>query len=356
MRSATSMSSARNEQRLTRKDAMGPVFGAGRLSVRTQTFAGFAALLLLCAVLASTSIIGMRVVDGSVDDSHKSSTAAISALELAGRVAQLDAEVSRFALTGTTADENAARQQLSVTAEAFARISQTGDIVAGQQISGAFAHYRDTTEATFETVHDRFEAANKVKQTSSELANATSAVVARLLREKRDDAMSNGVRLDEAMQASLIAATRYFNSLNPADANSAKAYLKILQREIEGLSAVSEGVPALQRIAGALPEMAQHYASSIEALMSATDHYRVATRDQIGAAEALDALAKLYETQNIDAQGLMVMKASRALSDVIFIDVGTAIGVLLIGAALSYIVSRGIAAAREEAERARQLA
>jgi signal transduction histidine kinase/DNA-binding response OmpR family regulator len=52
----------------------------------------------------------------------------------------------------------------------------------------------------------------------------------------------------------------------------------------------------------------------------------------------------------------MVARASRAMGDVTFIDVSTAIGVLLIGAALSYMVSRNIAAAREQAELARKIA
>jgi signal transduction histidine kinase/DNA-binding response OmpR family regulator len=335
---------------------MSQALGSGRLSVRTQTFAGFAALLLLCALLAITSIVGMHVVDSIVEASRKSSAAAISALELAGRVARLDAEVSRFALTGTWADESAARQQLSVTATAFDKVAEGGGAALAQQIRGAFGHYRDATEATFATVHDRFKAGDSVKQASSELSNATSAVVARLLREKRDDAVPNGVRLDQAMQASLISATRYFSSLNPADANSAKAFLKILQHEIDGLNSVSPNLPTLQRIGAALPEMAQRYATSIEALMAATDHYRMATREQLEAAQALDAVAKLYETRNIDAQGLMVARASRAMGDVTFIDVSTAIGVLLIGAALSYMVSRNIAAAREQAELARKIA
>ena len=335
---------------------MGSELGFGRLSVRTRTFAGFAALLFLCGVLAITSIVGMRVVDGSVEDSRKSSAAAIAALELAGRVAQLNAEVSRFALTGTAGDENAARQQLGATADAFRKVSQDADAALAEHIRGAFGQYRDATEATFATVHDRFRAGDSVKQTSSELANATSAVVGRLLREKRDDAVPNGVSLDEAMQASLIAATRYFSSLNPADANSAKAYLQILRREIDGLSALSQSVPTLQRIAGAMPELAQRYDASIEALIDATDRYRVATREQLEAAQALDGVAKRYEAQNIDTQGLRVGEAGRALSDVTFIDVATAIGVLLIGAALSYMVSRSIATAREQAERARQLA
>ena len=335
---------------------MSQIWGSGRLSMRMRTFAGFATLLFLCAILAITSIVGMRVVEGSVDDSGRSSAAALSALELAGRVAQLEAGVSRFALTGAGTDENAAREQLSAIATTFGKISQAADAALAEKIRSAFARYRATTEATFDTVHDRFKAGEDVKHTSSELANATSAIVERLLREKRDDAVPNGVRLDEATQASLIVATRYFSSLNPADANSAKAYLQILEREIAGLGPLSQSVPTLQRIAGALPDLAQRYAASIEMLITTTDRYRIATLQQLEAAQALAGVAKLYEAQNIDAQGSMVAKASRALDDVTYIDVGTAIGVLLIGAALSFMVSRSIAAAREQAERARHLA
>lgn len=105
---------------------MGPILGSSRLSIFLRTFGGFAVLLFLCAVLAMTSVIGMRIVDSSVEDSRQSSGAAISALELAGHVAKLNAEVSRFALTGTAADEDGARRQLAVTAEAFGKIVRTG--------------------------------------------------------------------------------------------------------------------------------------------------------------------------------------------------------------------------------------
>jgi signal transduction histidine kinase/CheY-like chemotaxis protein len=335
---------------------MGQFLGFGRFSVRLRTFAGFAVLLLLCAVLAVTSIVGMSFVNGSVEASRLSSGDAISALELAGHVRELNAEVSRFALTGAASDEGAARRQLAATAVAFDSIAEAGGTLDSDDMRPAFAQYRAATETTFETVHDRFQAGETVKQASSELANATSAIVNRLLREQRSDAVPNAVRLDESMEASLVAATRYFSSLNPADANDAKALLKILQRGIEELGPASGGVPALQRIADALPGMAQRYAAAIEALISVTDRYRVATKEQLEAAGALDGMAKDLEGHNVRAQVQMVSAASRALSDVTLVDVTTAIAVLLIGVALSYRVSRHIAEVREQAEAAREAA
>lgn len=335
---------------------MGHLGESKHLSVRRQTFAGFAALLLLSSILAVTSIIGMQVVGRSVEESRQSSGAAISAIELAGHVAELNSEVSRFALTGTAIDETVTRRQMTATAEAFKKFSQTGSAATADAIRSAFEHYRTMTEATFLTVHDRFKAGDAVKQASSELANATSSVVGRLSREKRIDAVPDGVRLDEAMQASLVAATRYFSSLNPADASSAKAFLQILQREIQGLTPLSQEIPSLQRIANALPDMTQRYATEIEALIDATDRYRVSTREQLEAAQTLEEIAKKLEAENIDTQGQIVGAASRALNDVTFIDVCTAIAVLLIGAALSYMVARSIAAAREQAEKARLIA
>jgi signal transduction histidine kinase/DNA-binding response OmpR family regulator len=336
---------------------MGQILGSNRLSIWLQTFGGFAVLLLLSAVLAVTSIVGMRIVEGSVEDSRQSSGAAISALELASYVAELNAEVSRFALTGTASDEDGARRQLVATGEAFNKITQTGPAEAVvADIRGAFKRYQGATEATFDTVHDRFKAGERVKQASSELANATSAIVTRLLRENRVDAVPTGVRIDEATQASLVVATRYFSSLNPADANSAKAYLQVLRREIDGLGSISQSLPSLQRIAEALPSMTQRYGEEIESLIDTTDRYRVATKEQLEAAKALDTVAKQLEAKNVETQGLMVAGAGRALREVTFIDVATAIAVLIIGAALSYRVSRSIAAAREQAEKARQFA
>src|ERR1700721_63258 len=92
------------------------------LSLRQRTFGGFAIVLALCAILAVTAIGGIPIVDRSMTRSSDASEAAVTATEIATRVAQLDAHVSRFALTGTAVDEESAREQLELAAGGFKQI------------------------------------------------------------------------------------------------------------------------------------------------------------------------------------------------------------------------------------------
>ena len=329
-----------------------------RLSIGQRTFAGFAGLLGLCAVLAITSIVGMRFVDRSMERSFYTSEAAIAASEFATRIAELDAAVSRFALSGGALDEETARKYLATTAESFEGIAQTVEsgVATPDDFRAAFQRYQTAIKMTFATVRDRFIATEAVRRTSTELANATSAINARLLRAGGIDALQTGVRLDAVMQASLIAATRYGASLNPSDADSATTYLQSLQREIGGLTALALEVPKLQRIAEAMPAMAQRYGESIDNLIRATDLYREATSDHLDAVGELAPIAIALKQKNAAARDQALADACRMLSEVTWIDIGTALAVLLGGIALAYFVSRHIAAARQQAETARQQA
>jgi len=91
--------------------------------------------------------------------------------------------------------------------------------------------------------------------------------MARLLARRRTEPIAAGVRLDEAMQASLVAATRYFASQNPADAESAKDYLQHLRGEIAMVATVAGSLPRLREIADALPVLAGNYESGVDGLI-----------------------------------------------------------------------------------------
>src|SRR5579864_2702144 len=207
-------------------------------SLRRRTFVGFIVVLIPAAILAVGSICGDLVAEQSIRQSRETSAAAIQTTEFATRVAELDADVSRFTLTGTAIDARNVRTQLVLAEAAFEEAVAKHGVALGDARSfrTAFQHYEIAVKMIFDAVHERFIAADTVKRTSTELANATSAVITHLLRADRGGALAGGVRLDEAMQASLVAASRYFASQNPADADSAKTYLQNLRDEMSGVA------------------------------------------------------------------------------------------------------------------------
>jgi signal transduction histidine kinase/DNA-binding response OmpR family regulator len=330
------------------------------LSLRQRTFGGFAIVLALCAVLAVTSITGMHVVDGSMIQSRDASEAAVAASELTTRLAQLDAHVSRFALTGAAVDEAAADKQLALTAQLFEQAAQkelwkaNDDTIA--EFRGAFQRYERAVRMTSEAVHDRFTSADLVARSSTELGNATSAVVGRILHANQTDAVADAVDLDEAVRSSLVAATRYVTSRNPADAGAAKSYLTTINRQIGAVGGLAGKIPQLARIADALPKMARDYEGAIDSLIRATDLFGQATRDHLSAVADLNAIAAKLKQTDATLRDQSIADASRVLDRAMLVDVGTALAVLLAGLVFASIASRSIARAREVAETARELA
>jgi diguanylate cyclase (GGDEF)-like protein len=323
-----------------------------RLSVRQRTFASFVAVLIPCAVLAIVSILGTRAADRGMGHSRDMTLIAMRASEFATNVAALDAGVSRFALTGTAIDETAAGGQLVLVENTFEVSAQQQDVAIGDagDLRAAFQRYEIAVKMIFEAVHERFAAADAVQRTSIELANATSAVITQLLRDGRTGALAGGVRLDEAMQSSLVAATRYFASQNPADADSAKSYLQNMRDEISGVAAIASEIPRLQPIADALPLLAKGYEAGIDEEIRATNSYRLATREHAEAVGQLGAIVSNLHQASRSARDQSLTDASRVLKVVMVVDIVTALVVLLSGMTVAHFASRSITAAREQAE------
>jgi CHASE3 domain sensor protein len=173
-----------------------------RLSIFQRIAGGFAVVLLLCSVLAFASLQGMHVIDRNVANSRATSTVALAAEGFASSLIELNYKVTRYALTGTTDDRETARQQLATVNEALGKVASTAgqDKPAVAKLGDAFGQYQATTEETFKAVSARFAAAEDLKKTSIALGNMCSAINARLVKDKLDEALPIGLRLQESMQ------------------------------------------------------------------------------------------------------------------------------------------------------------
>ena len=243
------------------------------LSIRKRVAGGFALVLVLCALLALASIQGMRVVTGSVASSRSTAITALAAEEFASRLAELNNAVLRYALSGTGSDRNEATRSLASTAEAFEKLSHESGNTTAEEIRVAFDQYRAATDDTFKAVGGRFSSAEELKRNGIEFNNLASAIVSRLARRERVDALPIGTQLQKSLQASLVAATRYLASLNPADADTAKTRLDVMQNDIDmsGLAAAARGDARLERFSQAVPELVKKYAGAIDKLLQSTD-------------------------------------------------------------------------------------
>ena len=316
------------------------------LSIRQRVAGGFAFVLVLCGTLAIASIQGTRVITGSVASSRSTAIAALAAEEFATRLAELNNAVSRYALSGTGADRSEASRRLALTAEAFDKLSRenaTGN-AAAEEIRTAFDQYRAATEDTFKAVGGRFAAAEDLKRTGIEFNNLTSAIVARLASRERVEALPIGTQLEESLQASLVAATRYLTSLNPADADTAKTRLAAMQNDIDlqGLAVAAGGDARLQRFSRAVPELVKNYAAAIDKLLQSTDLYIKSNKERQDAAEKLAmAASKLKETQ-LATQNAAVSLSNATLQRVADVNIGVSSAVMVCGFLVAFLLSRSI--------------
>ena len=316
------------------------------LSIRQRVAGGFALVLTLCGLLALASIQGTRVITGSVASSRSTAIAALAAEEFASRLAQLNNAVSRYALSGTGADRNEANRHLAITAEAFDKLSREngGGTAAADETRAAFEQYHAATEDTFKAVGGRFSGAEDLKRAGIEFNNLASAIIARLASRDRLDALPIGVQLQESLQASLVAATRYLVSLNPADADTAKTRLDSMQHEIDlpALSSASAGDARLQRFSQAVPELVKKYAASIDKLLQSTDLYIKANQQRQAAAEKLAAGALKLKEAQLATQSEAVSSASVTLQRVADMNIGVASVVMMCGILAALLLSRSI--------------
>ncbi len=326
-----------------------------RSSVRLRAFGGFAVLLVFCAILAVTSIAGMHLVTKAMENTRETSVAAIAATQFATRVAQLDASLSRFALTGNAVDEEATREQLDLAKDMLEHVAGDDDS-GGSEFRSAFQLYQIAALGTFSSVHDRFSAREGISRASAELADLTASIISDAGRDNRVDALMVAVRLNQEMRASLIAATNYFASQDPADAASAKTHLELLDKEIAGIAALARDNSRLQSRYASMSSLASAYGKAVDVLIQATDQYREATSDHIAAIQEITAMSARRGQADADTRDHAIARASRIIDEVTLVDLGTALVVLLGGIALAYFVSHNIAEAREQAEAAREQA
>jgi len=315
------------------------------LTIRQRVAGGFALVLVLCGTLALASIQGTRIITGSVASSRSTAIAALAAEEFSSRLAELNDAMSRYALSGTGGDRNEATHRLALAAEAFAKLSRenTGGSAAAQEIQTAFAQYRAATEDTFKAVGGRFSGAEEVKRFGIEFNNLASATVARLGARERVEALPIGLQLQESLQASLVAATRYLASLNPADAETAKTRLEAMQRvDLQALAAAAGGDARLQRFVPAVPDIAKKYAAAIDKLLQSTDLYIKSNKQRQDAAGELAAAASKLKASQLKTENEAVSLSNATLQRVADINIGVSFAVMLCGVLIAFLLSRSI--------------
>jgi methyl-accepting chemotaxis protein len=307
------------------------------LSIGQRVCGGFAVVLTLAAVLAIVSAQNVRVMQGETARSGASAGAALAAEEFVERVTGLNYWTTRSALTGTADDLTQARQQLDGTAEALGKLAG-----GGAELRAAFEQFAAGAGATFESVQARMNGSDEIKRTSAALVNVTAALTGRVQRDGKADLLAGVLRSNDALQSSMLAATRFLFSLNPTDAETATSRLDMLRKEGEALRGAVGEDQRLQRLAGALPAAIDDYAKALDGTIAATDKFIVASKARADSGAALTKLAGTLKQADVTASAAATQAASAGADRIAHTNIAIAGVVLVLGIALAYIITRGI--------------
>jgi methyl-accepting chemotaxis protein len=311
------------------------------LSIGQRIWGGFAIVLTLAGVLAIVSAQSVRTMQDNTARSAASAAAALATEEFVERVTGLSYWTTRSALTGVADDLVAARQQLAGTAEALEKL-ESRDRVGSAALRAAFEQFAAAAATTFEAVQGRMAGSEEIKKTSTALANVTSSVVGRLQRDGKGDLLAGGLRINDALQSSVLAATRFLFSLNPADAATATSAIDMLRKEAEAFrSAVGED-QRLQRLAGALSAAIGDYAQALDRTVAATDKFVAGSKARGESGGTLTKLAGDLKQANVAASAAETRAASDGADRIAATNIAITSVVLVLGIALAWLIARGI--------------
>ena len=183
---------------------------------------------------------------------------------------------------------------------------------------------------------------DEIRKTSAALVNVTAALTGRVQRDGKSDLLAGALRIDDALQSSMLGAARFLFSLNPADAEIATSRLDALRKEAEAFRGAVGEDQRLQRLSGALPAAIGDYGKALESTIAATNKFIVASKARTESGAALTKLADELKQKNVAASAAATQVASAGADRIAATNIAIASVVLVLGIALAYIITRGI--------------
>ncbi|MBR0846197.1 HAMP domain-containing protein [Bradyrhizobium diazoefficiens] len=310
--------------------------------IRIRVFGGFGIVLALLATLAFVAQRALAVVEREASSLTVANQEFGAVDDFALRLGETHHSVIQAALTETAADQEAARAALGRLAKTLAGI-QAGDPAVKSRIQAAQEAYSASVVRMIDAISQRQLSTQALEKSSTVLKTTVSAIVSALIRENRTEQLPTGLRLQETVQASVAAATRFLASRNPADANAAVVELQKMGEHVAQLGTSVADSTRLRRFLGAMEEPTKQFTDATKQIIAATEQFQAASSDRDKATSELSGLADSLRSQ---AQAVQ-QRSAQSLAGVV-VELGTmnlAIsgGALVVGVLLAWLIGQGIA-------------
>ena len=304
-------------------------------TLRKRIFGGFAGVLVLLAVLAVVGQRGAESVSRGAAGVRANSAATEAANSIALRVADAQARVAQYALSGNALDEQAARDSLTRLDSA---IAQTHNEALGTPVT----RYRRAVDASISAVAARRDAVGAWQAAGTDLRTIATAI-SRLLETASDvDTIRAGMHLVDAFEASEFAGASFLASRDPADANTATTQLQSFRDDIAGLASLAANNRRLHRLVAGLADPLQRYGDGLRHIVASDGAIRKATEDRASATAVVEQATTALRQQATAMQRAAVEGMTATSRRTGSIGLWTSIGAICLGFVLAGLIGRAI--------------
>jgi methyl-accepting chemotaxis protein len=325
---------------------LGSIFSLQNVSIRTRIFGGFAIVLALLATLAFVAQRALAVVETEASSLTVANQESDAADDFTLRLGEAHYSVIQAALTESAVDRDAARAALDRLAKARAgvRYAKSADGAdAKSRVEAAEAAYSASVAKMIDAIAQRKLSTEALEKSSTALKITVSAIVSALIRENRTEQLPTGLRLQEAVQASAAAATRFLSSRNPADSSAALVELQGMRGHVEQLETAAAESNRIRRFLAAIVEPSQQFTDAVKALIAATEQFRVAGSNRDKAAGELSGLADSLRNRAQAIQQRSAQSLTAVVDQLGIMNLAIAGGALIAGVLLAWLIGHSIA-------------
>ena len=210
---------------------------ASHMKISQKIYVGFMATIALIVFLGVQFVNNVGTIRGELERVMAVGHNAMSTARLVEMSEHMDRAVLTYIASQSEADLFSARKEVDVFVRAIgetdARTDSTADRASISALQKAAANYRAAFDTTVEAVTRRREGVGQSFLVGAQLNTTAVALVEGAQNSGEAPTLQAALRLQQALQATRMAAARYFTTFDPNDADSAKGELARLRDTIQ---------------------------------------------------------------------------------------------------------------------------
>lgn len=240
------------------------------LSVRSRVFCGFALMLVLLIATTWMTRQAVSAIEGRIANVRSAAGAALAAERISLSLTALRSQVAAYIGSERGIDLKMLRDEMESFEAALAdsrKAGSAGDNSALAQQQQEAEDLKVAINRTIDLVHARKTSIDLLIRTGIGMTNGMSSLIERLPKVGLAEQFPAALRVQEALHAVLLSASRFVATRDPANADLARVELIRIAAALPGLSFALADFPKVQRSLASLQEKLPACSDAINQLL-----------------------------------------------------------------------------------------